>query len=337
MPLLHQRKLKTIKEFSSYRQEQLESDRFTLFRSRAKFIDPDTIELSDGILLTADHFMVATGSKVATPPVPGLASVPYWTSDDILELDFLPKKVIVLGGGIVACELAQFLRRAGSEVVMIQRSGSILGQASPEASSTVAKQLRKEGIDLYTDTAIRSISHQRGKYEVSFEHKGETLTVHGPHLLNTLGRRPATEGIGLDLAGVELNAKGQIACNELQQTSNPKIYACGDVAGPHEIVHIAILQGELAARHATGRPAEPVNYDTLLGVFFTDPQIGQVGLSETELQARGIDYVAADYPFRRPRQVHPHGSQSRLRQSARLPAKPVSSSAPNASAKTPAS
>jgi pyruvate/2-oxoglutarate dehydrogenase complex dihydrolipoamide dehydrogenase (E3) component len=83
----------------------------------------------------------------------------------------------------------------------------------------------------------------------------------------------------------------------MQRTSNPRVYACGDVAGPHEIVHVAILQGEAAARHATGRPADPVNYDSLLGVVFTDPQIGAVGLGEAQLKERGIDYLAADYPF----------------------------------------
>jgi pyruvate/2-oxoglutarate dehydrogenase complex dihydrolipoamide dehydrogenase (E3) component len=96
---------------------------------------------------------------------------------------------------------------------------------------------------------------------------------------------------------VETRKDGKIACNEMQQTSNPRIYACGDVTGPHEIVHIAILQGELAARHATGRAADPVDYDSLLGVVFTDPQVGSVGLSEAHIKARGIDYLSADYPF----------------------------------------
>ena len=297
MPRLHQRKLDTIEEFASYRREQLESQRFTLFRSRARFIDHATIELSDGRQLTADHFMIATGSVVAVPEVPGLREVPYWTSDHILNLDFLPSKIIVLGGGIVACELAQFLRRSGSEVSMIQRSSDLLKEASPEASAVVAKQLREEGIELYTGTAIEQIDHANESFSVTFEKAGEKITLTAPHLLNALGRKPATDGLGLIEAGIDLNRKGQIACNEMQQTSNPSIYACGDVSGPHEIVHVAILQAEMAARHATGRPAEPISYDTLLDVVFTDPQIGQVGLSEAELTRRGIDFIVADYPF----------------------------------------
>ena len=241
--------------------------------------------------------MVATGSTIAVPEIPGLVDVPFWTSDHILDLDFLPSRILVLGGGIVACELAQFLRRSGSEVVMIQRSPKLLKEASIEASTVVEEQLRREGIEIYTETKIQQISHAKDAFSVVFEQAGETITLEAPHLLNALGRKPATDGLGLAQAGVELNAKGQITCNDMQQTSNPRVYACGDVSGPHEIVHVAILQAEMAGRHATGRPSEPVSYDTLLGVMFTDPQIGQVGLSEAELTERGIDYIAADYPF----------------------------------------
>ncbi|MFC7339148.1 dihydrolipoyl dehydrogenase family protein [Haloferula chungangensis] len=297
MPALHERKLEIIKEFSDYRQEQLRSDRFTLFRSRAKFIDEGTIELSDGTKLTADHFMIATGSKVAVPPVEGLEGLPCWTSDDVLDLDFLPEKVIVLGGGIVACELAQFLRRVGAEVVQIQRSPRILKETSPEAAEVVEKAFRDEGIELFTDTELQSVEQAEGGFVVRFKHGGEEQLVRAPYLLNALGRRPATDGLGLEEAGVELRESGHIKCDGMQRTSNPKIYACGDVAGPHEIVHIAIMQGETAAKHATGRSAEAVDYDTLLGVVFTDPQVANVGLSEAELKERGIDHLSADYPF----------------------------------------
>ncbi len=297
MPALHARKLEVIKEFADYRQEQLQSDRFTLFRNYARFIDPQTIELDDGTRLTADHFMIATGSVVSVPSIPGLAEVPYWTSDDVLELDFKPEKVIVLGGGIVACELAQFLRRVGSEVIQVQRSPHMLKEVSPAAATVVEQAFRDEGIQLYTGTKLQSVQHANDSFRVTFEHEGQTLSVEAPHLMNALGRHPATDGLGLEAAGIETLASGHIACDAMQRTSNPKIYACGDVAGPYEIVHVAIMQGETAAKHATARAADPVNYDTLLGVVFTDPQIGTVGLSEQQLQASGIDYLTADYPF----------------------------------------
>lgn len=297
MQSLHRRKLEVIKEFSDYRQEQLESDRFTLFRKHAKFIDQQTIELDDGTQLTADHFMIATGSVTAEPSVLGLAEAPYWTSDNVLDLDFRPEKVIVLGGGIVACELTQFLRRIGSEVIQIQRSPHILKEISKSAAIVVEEAFRDEGVQLYTDTTLQSVHHNEGTFTVTFEHKGETIVVDAPHLMNALGRRPNTDGLGLVAAGVETRKSGHINCNGQQATSNPRIYASGDVTGPHEIVHVAIMQGEVAAKHATGRITKPVQYDTLLSVVFTDPQIGAVGLSETELKKRGIEYLVADYPF----------------------------------------
>ena len=297
MPALHHRKIDTIKEFSEYRQEQLQSDRFTLFRNHAKFVDANTIELNDGLQLTADYFMVATGSVVSVPLIPGFNDVPYWTSDDVLDLNFLPEKVIVLGGGIVACELAQFLRRIGSEVIQIQRSPRILKEMSPEVSTVIETAFRDEGIQLYTDTSLREISYQDSRFTVAFDQNGQTIEVEAPHLLNALGRRPAIQGLSLEAAGVTTRKTGHIECDEMQRTANPKIYACGDVAGPHEIVHIAIMQGEVAAKHATNRKVAPIHYDDLLGVVFTDPQVGIVGLTEAALKARDLDYLSAKYPF----------------------------------------
>lgn len=297
MAALHQRKLDTIQEFAEYRQEQLQGDRFTLFRNHAKFVDAHTVEIDDGTRLTADHFMIATGSVVSVPPIQGLADAPCWTSDDVLDLDFLPKKVVVLGGGIVACELAQFLRRVGSEVIQIQRSPHILKEMSPEAATVIETAFRDEGIQLYTGTALQEVSHREGSFTVTFDHKRERITVEAPHLLNALGRQPVTKGLGLEAAGIKTRKSGHIQFDDKQRTTNPKVYTCGDVAGPHEIVHIAIMQGEVAAKHATGRQADPVHYDDLLGVVFTDPQIGSVGLIEAQLKERGIDYLSADYPF----------------------------------------
>ena len=297
MPALHQRKVDTINEFAEYRQEQLQSDRFTLFRNHAKFVDANTIELNDGIQLTADYFMIATGSDVSVPPIQGFKDVPYWTSDDVLDLNFLPEKVIILGGGIVACELAQFLHRIGSKVIQIQRSPHILKEISPQASTVIETALREEGIQLYTDTSLKEISHLDSRFTVTFDQNGQTIEVEAPHLLNALGRRPATQGLSLEAAGVTTRKTGHIECDEMQRTANPKIYACGDVAGPHEIVHIAIMQGEVAAKHATNRKAAPIHYDDLLSVVFTDPQVGIVGLTEATLKARELDYLSADYPF----------------------------------------
>jgi len=214
-----------------------------------------------------------------------------------LDLDFVPESVIVLGGGIVACELTQFLARIGAQVSQIQRSPHILKEVSPAAAQVIEQVFQAEGVNLVTGTQLKQIRQDADGYAVTFEHEGQTLTYRARHLFNALGRSPNTHGLAIEKAGLELRRSGHLVTNEFQQTTNPDIYAAGDVAGPHEIVHIAIQQGEVAARHALGQAAEPVDYDTLLGVVFTDPQIAHVGLPEQTIIDRGIRYVVADYPF----------------------------------------
>lgn len=298
MPGLKKRKVAMVEDFASYRREQLQSDRFTLIRQKARFLDRETLELEDGSGIRTKHFVVATGSVPQFPAIPGLDPKTAWTSDDVLDLDFLPESVIVLGGGVVACELAQYLNRIGSKVIQIQRSPRILKEASAEAAAVVEQAFRDEGIALYTDTQLERIEQDAdGGFAVHFKHKGNVVTVEGKHLMNALGRSPAVNSLNLEAAGVELAPSGHIAVNKFQQSSNPQVYACGDVAGPYEIVHIAILQGEVAAQHALGQSPEPVDYKLRTGVVFTDPQIAEVGIPVAEARDRGIDLIVADYPF----------------------------------------
>ena len=298
MAALHRRKGELIGDFASYRRDQLESGRFHLIRDRASFVDRDTVELAgSGERITADHFMIATGSVTNTPEVSGLRETPHWTSDDVLDLDFLPESVIVLGGGIVACELAQFLSRAGSRVIQIQRSSLILKETSEEAAKVVMKAFRDEGIELHTGTELESVAKEDDGYIVRFRQAGEMHELRAAHLFNALGRKPNTDGLQLGKAGVMLRKSGHIAVDEVQRTNNPRIYAAGDVTGPHEIVHIAIMQGEVAARHAAGKSPEPVDYDSRTSVVFTDPQIAAAGIPLEEAKARGMRIAVADYPF----------------------------------------
>lgn len=298
MKRVRARKRAIIEDFADYRRGQLESDRFTLIRAKARFINPNTLSLSDGRSVRSKYFMIATGSSVARPAINGLDNPDIWTSDDVLDLDALPQSVIVLGGGIVACELAQYLSRMDVVVTQIQRSSHVLKDFPQAAGETVAKVFRKEGIELITDTRLIGIrGNAKDGFSVAFEHNGKRMTRNGAQVLNALGRIPATSELGLEQAGVELLRSGHIKCNEFQQSSRPHIYAAGDCAGPHEIVHLAILQGETAAGHAFGAKAVPYNEDHLVAVVFTDPQVAIAGRSAKQLKADGIDFVSASYPF----------------------------------------
>lgn len=298
MKALQARKRRIIGEFADYRVQQLQGKRFTLFRERARFLDRHTLELSSGKRLTANAFLIGTGSRVSTPPIPGLSDTPFWTSDEVLDLDRTPESIIVLGGGIVACELAQYLRRIGSKVTLIQRSAQVLREHSPEAASVVEDAFRAEGMAVFTGTQIESIRKVSSGVQVTFRHEGRAVVRRARHLLNALGREPATAGLDLAAAGVECGTDGRIRVNRWQQTSCPSIYAGGDVCGPHDIVHLAVAQGELAARHAAGlKGLRPVSAMPLLNVVFTDPAVASIGESEAALKRSGRPYLAASYPF----------------------------------------
>jgi len=298
MKALHARKVKIIGEFAEHRRQALTSGRYALHRATAKFLDPHTVQLSTGETLTADRIMIGVGSRPSWPAAPGLAEAKPWTSDDVLDLDFLPESVIVLGGGVVACELVQFLRRIGAKVVQIQRSPRVLKDFSAEAAAVVEKVFAEEGVELFTDTQLQRVRKTDGWFEVEFKQAGKLVTRKARHLLNALGREPDTAALNLAAAGVATTPGGFIKINEWQQTSQPHIYAGGDCTGPYEIVHTAVAQGELAARHAFKRPAlSPVDYNGLVHVVFTDPQVAVAGRGERTLTADGIACLAASYPF----------------------------------------
>lgn len=291
------RKDAVVGEFAAYRRKQLQSGDFDFIREQARFVDSHRIRLASGREVRAAHFVVSTGSVVRRPLLPGLEEVGYLTSDDALDLSRAPKSLIVLGGGAVAVEFAQFFQRLGTEVGLIQRSRTILKEFDEDASIEVEKALRAEGMTLFTGAGLLSASASRGGKAVRFEHEGEQKTVEAQKIFMALGRSPNTAGLGLEKAGVE-TVEGRIVCNARMQSSAPHIFAAGDCAGPHEIVHLAVRQGEIAARNiAVPEQTKEMEERLFIGVVFTDPQIARTGWTEREAQGRGISYRAACYSF----------------------------------------
>ena len=292
------RKNAMVADFAGYRRQQLESGRFQFIRAHARFVDPHTVELDNGQQLTSAHFVITTGSTVATPPLPQLGSVGLLTSDDVMTIERLPESLIMLGGGAVAVEFAQFFARFGVRVTLLQRSEHLLRDFDPDAARVVETVFRREGIELFTGTRLLDARSEGGLKRIAFDHNGQSLSVAAEEVFHGLGRSPNTGGIALAQAGVAMDPHGRIATNERMQTASPHIFAAGDCTGPHEIVHLAIQQGEAAA-HNILHPQSPrsVDYRLLTSVVFTDPQVACVGLSETQARAQGRDFIAASYPF----------------------------------------
>ena len=291
------RKDRLIAEFADYRIGQLRDDRFTLYEEAATFASPTELRIG-GQTLAASAFIIATGSVVAHVPIPGLDEVGYITSDDALELRQQPESMIVLGGGPVALELAQFFQRIGTRVTLLQRSHHILSAGDEDVARPVETRFREEGMEVYTGTQLHRFTIEDGQKVAHFSHAGQEKTATAAVVLQAMGRRPNVDSLNLGAAGVELE-RGRIAVNPEMRTSQPHIYAVGDVNGLHEIVHIAIQQGEIAAYNAVhpDRPAHRVDDRIVLQVTFTDPQVASVGLCEKECQDRDIPYLAASYPF----------------------------------------
>ena len=291
------RKNLMIKDFADFRVQQLNAGKFKFIRANAKFLDANTVGLSNGKNLTAKNFVIATGSRVAPSPLPQLDEVGFITSDDAVALKKLPKSLIILGGGAIACEFAQFFQRFGVKVTLIQRSEKLLKEFDADAGAEVEKVSRREGMQVFTGTKLVDAKRKGKLKTVSFEQNGKIISVAAEEILFALGRVPNTASLALESAGVKTE-QGRVVTNDKMQTSAPHIFAAGDVCGPHEIVHIAIQQGETAV-HNILKPKSPrvMDYRLLISVVFTEPQVATVGLTEKSARENKIPFLAVSYPF----------------------------------------
>lgn len=300
------RKRALIADFASYRQGQLEDGRFVLYRGQASFVDEHTLEIlprdgSASFQVTARHFCLTTGSVAHVPSIPGLVETGFWTSDDILDASDLPQRFAVLGGGAIALEMAHYLEGIGRQVTLIQRSEQFLTGTDPECSAVIEKAYTRRSITCHLGTQIQQVTaHENGK-QLTYLHQGQVKQIVVDEILLAMGRQPATAGLMLEAAGVALDGK-KIRVSPTMQTTQPHIFAAGDVCSPLDVVHVAIQQGEIAARNAArlwrGEAAtEEMDYRLLLFGVFSHPQVAVVGASEVELKTQGLPFVTASYPF----------------------------------------
>ncbi|MEO0413382.1 MAG: NAD(P)/FAD-dependent oxidoreductase [Verrucomicrobiota bacterium] len=308
---INDRKKVLIDDFASYRQGQLNDGRFDLIRGAAEFIDSHqlAVQPNDGGQLRKISFAsacIASGSSVMRLPLPGIEEAGYWTSRDILDARELPDSIIVLGGGAIALEMACYMEGLGKQVTVIQRSEELITGADKDVADALFSALdERDNMTLYTETGLEKVTVDAdGSKRVHFLHKGASTSVAAEQILMALGRTPNSKTLCPELAGIELATNGKhLGANEEMASSQPHIFAAGDVCGPHEVVHTAIEQGEIAAHNAavylgkqSGEP-QKISYRLKLLGIFTDPQVAMVGLTEAEAKAEGIDVVTASYPF----------------------------------------
>ena len=268
-----------------------------VLRGHAAFASPRQVTV-DGRALRARGFVLATGSRPAIPPVPGLAGVPYLTNENIFDLTELPARLAILGGGAVGCELAQALRRLGSQVTVMEAAPRLLPAADPAASKVIGQVFAAEDITVCTGTGAEEIMPDDRGVRLR---RGGASQVAASHLLIAAGRTPVTDGLGLDSAGVRVNERGAVVTDRHLGTTAPGIYAAGDVTGLMPFTHAAYAMGRIAARNALRRHwAPPGSFSTrgIPWVVFTDPEIAQVGMTEEQAAARISGARVAYLPMR---------------------------------------
>ena len=303
---IRDRKRRLVREFADHRIQQLESGRFDFIRGRATFSDPHEIEVSlrggGSRRIRAQAFLIATGSSIQVPSIPGLEETGYLTSDGALDADHIPESIIILGGGAIALEFASFYSGIGSQVTVIQRSSQVLREMDQDVAESVTEAMEKRGIVIFRETAVRKVSRAGSKKRVEFLHAGVERSVEAGEVLCALGRQPNVHELGLAQAGVSIGKTG-LQTNARQQTQQPHIFAAGDVCGPHEVVHIAIQQAELATRnaarllHRLQGDLESVDFGLKLFAVFTHPEVASIGLTEHEAALLRYDVLVAKYLF----------------------------------------
>ena len=251
-----------------------------------RFVGPDSLQVG-GRTLRADRFLVATGASPAVPPLPGLAEVGYLTSTTALGLKALPRRLAVIGASAIGLELGQFFLHAGVEVTLLEIAERVAPSEEPEVSDTLEKVLTSQGAAIHTGAQLIAARTSKGLIEIQVRVDETEFMVVADQILVATGRRPNTEGLGLRAAGVEIDGRGAIAVDDQLRTTNPRVFAAGDVTGAPQFVYVAAYQGALAAENALLDAGRAVDLTGLPRVTFTSPQIASAGVTEAQVRQSG--------------------------------------------------
>lgn len=267
-----------------------------------RFIAPKTVEatLPDGSVrrLRGTNVIVSTGTRAALDPIPGLAEAQPLTHIETLELGEVPEHLLVLGGGYIGLELAQAMRRFGSRVTLIERNEQLVSREDDDVTEALTGLFRDEGVEIFLNAKTKRVTGTSGDaVQVVIEQNGVEKTLEGSHLLVATGRKPNTEGIGLELAGIALTDRGYIKVNERLQTTAPGVWAIGEAAGSPQFTHISVDDFRVVHDNLSGSGKRVTTGRQVPFCLFTDPEFARVGLSEKEAKAQGIAYRAFKIPM----------------------------------------
>lgn len=277
-------------------------DRISILKGSARFRNANTVEV-DGKPVTAEKFLIATGARTFIPPIPGINSIPFLTSDLLsteegLGLKELPKSITIIGGGVIACELGQMFQRLGSKVTILQRGPRLLTRVDEEIAATLCQILNDEGVESICDVEVQSVEDSPKGVTVRAAVSGKTKIFYASRLLVATGVQPNTEELGLESVNVSTDPLGFIKTDETMQTSAPNIWAAGDVTGPPFATPVGAREGVIAAENMVDPCCQKrMDYRVIPRAIFTEPEVATVGLTLEEAKKEGFDADSRSLPL----------------------------------------
>jgi pyruvate/2-oxoglutarate dehydrogenase complex dihydrolipoamide dehydrogenase (E3) component len=283
-----------------------ETPNLTVIQGHARFEGPHTVAVN-GEILQADRIFINVGARALIPDIPGLAKVPYLTNSSMMDVDFLPKHLVILGGSYVALEFAQMYRRFGSEVTVVEAAARLIAREDEEVSQAVKGILEGEGIAVRVGAKAQSVAKQDGEIVISVSADNNTREIRGSHLLIAVGRKPNTDDLGLDKAGIKTDKHGYIEVDDQLRTNVPGVWALGDVNGRGAFTHTSYNDYEIVAANLLGHETRKVTDRIQAYALYTDPPLGRAGMSEREVRESGRKALVGMLPMTRPHRARALG------------------------------
>ena len=258
----------------------------TVYRGHGRFVAEKNVAVN-GSELAADQIFINVGARAAIPPIPGLDQVPYLTNSSMMDIDFLPSHLVILGGSYIGLEFAQVYRRFGSEVTVIEFGPRLISREDEDVSHAIADFLKEEGIDVRVDSKMVSVEKQGSSIAAKVESAGRISQITGTHLLVATGRRPNTDDLGLDKAGVNTDARGYIQVDDQLRTNISGIWAMGDCNGRGAFTDTSYNDFEIVAANLLDNDQRRVSDRIMAYALYTDPPLGRAGMTEAEVRKTG--------------------------------------------------
>jgi pyruvate/2-oxoglutarate dehydrogenase complex dihydrolipoamide dehydrogenase (E3) component len=297
MPAVIARKNEVVLNFRSGHERRVaQRPNLHLYRGHGRFVAPRKLQV-DGDVIEGERVFINVGTRPNSPHVPGLENVTYLTNESIMELREVPEHLIVLGGGYIGLEFAQMFRRFGSRVTLVHNADRILGREDPEISRELQKSLEAEGVTFHLSANTTKVEKRGDQIRATVTIGQATETIAGTHILTATGRRPNTDDLGVEKAGITLNSHGYINVNGRMETGVPGTWALGDVKGGPAFTHISYNDFQILYANIIDGKNLSIENRYVPYSLFTDPQLGRVGMTEKEARATGRKLKIGSYPM----------------------------------------